>query len=191
MNLAQSQYQYEILYSKGVKTYFLNDFIRNEFFEAAKKISLKNKQNIICYNPAKSSSFMKRIIDTNPNVNFIPLENYNMLQVIEILSKSKIYIDFGFHPGVDGLPRESAILKNCILTNKEGSAFYQKAVPINEQYKFDEKSKNLKIISKTIHKIFSNFEDELKNFEKYVDGVEKEELMFKQRVANIFDNKER
>ena len=188
INLAQSQYQHEVLYSKGVKTNFLNDFIREEFFEAAKNLSLKDKQNIICYNPAKSSSFMKRIIDTNPNIKFIPLQNYSMDQVVKTLSKSKIYIDFGFHPGVDGLPRESAILKNCILTNKEGSAFYPKAVPINEKYKFEEKSKNLIKITEMINNIFDNFDDEIKNFETYVRGLEKEELTFKKRVANIFNN---
>ena len=188
VNLAQSQYQHEVLNSKGVETHFLNDFIRKEFFEAAKKISIKKKENIICYNPAKSSSFMKKIIDTNPNIKFLPLQNYNMNQVIEILSKSKIYIDFGFHPGVDGLPRESAILKNCVLTNKEGSAFYQKAVPINEKYKFEEKKENLIKITETINNIFRNFEDELKNFETYVNGLEEEELKFKERVLKIFNN---
>ncbi len=190
LNLAQSYYQYKVLSSKNVESHYLNDFIRGEFFQAAKDLSLKHKENIICYNPVKSSSFMKRIMESNSNFKFIPLYNYSIKEVIEILSKSKIYIDFGYHPGVDGLPREAAILKNCILTNKEGSAFYSEAVPINEKYKFDEKKKNLIKITKMITNIFENFEEELKNFDNYVDILEKEETIFKSRVANIFDNKE-
>ena len=39
-------------------------------------------------------------------------------------------MDFGFHPGQDRLPREAALLKNCIITNREGSAAFYKDVPI-------------------------------------------------------------
>ena len=126
LNLAQSYYQCKILKSKNVETRYLNDFIRGEFFQAAKNLSLKDKENIICYNPVKSSSFMKRIMEQCPNLKFVPLYNYSIKEVIDILSKSKIYIDFGYHPGVDGLPREAAILRNCILTKKREVLFIQK-----------------------------------------------------------------
>ena len=131
---------------------------------------------------------MKRIINSNPKIKFIRLENYNMNEVIEILSRSKIYIDFGFHPGVDHLPREAAILKNCIITNKEGSAFYPEAVSINEKFKFDEKNGNLKKISEKIDQIFNNFDAELKEFDDYVDQLKSEKINFKKQVLNIFDN---
>ena len=85
MNLSQSMYQYKILNSKNVKSNLLFDYIRDEYFDAREDVSLKDKQNIICYNPSKSSSFMKRIIDSNPKFKFVRLENYNMSQVIEIL----------------------------------------------------------------------------------------------------------
>ena len=186
MNLSQSMYQYKVLNSKNVKSYLLFDYIRDEYFHARKKIILKDKQNIVCYNPSKSSSFMKKIIDSNPKIKFIPLENYSMNEIIEILSRSKIYIDFGFHPGVDHLPREAAILKNCIITNREGSAFYFDAVSINEKFKFEEKYKNLEKISETINRIFSNFEIELKQYEEYVDKLKNEKINFKKQVATIF-----
>ena len=109
-----------------------------------------------------------------------------MNEVIEILSRSKIYIDFGFHPGVDHLPREAAILKNCIITNREGSAFYPEAVPINEKFKFEEKYKNLEKISETINRIFLNFEIELKQYEKYVNKLKNEKINFKKQVKTIF-----
>ncbi len=129
---------------------------------------------------------MNRIIETNPKVKFIPLTNYSMNQIIEILSLSKIYIDFGFHPGVDHLPREAAILKNCIITNTEGSAYYNEAVSIKTKFKFDEKRDNLVKISEIINSVFSNFENEIKNFDDYVKKLEREELEFKKQVSNIF-----
>ena len=51
------------------------------------------------------------------------------------------------------------------------------------------RKKNLIKITKMITNIFENFEEELKNFDNYVDILEKEETIFKSRVANIFDNK--
>jgi len=188
LNLSQSYYQYSILKSKNVYSEFLNDFINNEFFKASKKISLTNKKNFICYNPSKSSNFMKRFIKMNSDLKFVPLQNYSMGEIIDILSKSKIYMDFGFHPGVDGLPRESAILKNCVITNREGSAFYSKAVPINPRYKFEEKKNNLVKIRNLIDKIFNNYESEIKNFQSYVDKLENEELNFKTQVKKIFNS---
>ena len=104
-------------------------------------VPTENKENFVCYNPRKSSLFMKQIIMSNTDIKFVPLINYGINELIEILLKSKIYVDFGFHPGVDHLPREAAILKNCINTNKEGSANYQDAVSINENFKFYEKGR--------------------------------------------------
>lgn len=130
---------------------------------------------------------MKRIIKHNSDFKFVPLINLTISEVIDILSKSKIYMDFGFHPGVDGLPRELAILKNCIITNKEGSAYYSKAVPISKKYKFEEKKKNLIKIRNLIKKIFKNHKNELQNFKNYLSIIEKEEFKFKSQVAKIFD----
>ena len=60
---------------------------------------------------------MKQIIMSNTDIKFVPLINYGINELIEILLKSKIYVDFGFHPGVDYLAREAAILKNCVISN--------------------------------------------------------------------------
>ncbi len=186
LNLSQSFYQYKILESKKIKSDLLFDYISDEFFEAAKDISMQNKKNIICYNPMKSSAFMDQIIKKNPKIKFIPLKNFNMRELIKILSESKIYMDFGFHPGVDHLPREAAILKNCIITNREGSAFYDEAVPINTDFKFEEKKENLIIIQKKIENIFSNFDSEIKIFDNYRKKLFNEKEIFKKQVINIF-----
>jgi len=110
-----------------------------------------------------------------------------MSEIIDILSKSKIYIDFGFHPGVDHLPREAAILRNCIITNKEGSAYYSDALPIDEEFKFEEKLNNLNSIRNKIDKMFINFESEINNFENYRKILKNEKNIFIKQVDNIFN----
>ena len=53
---------------------------------------------------------MKLLIKKN-DFNFVPLINLNNDEIINTLSKSKIYIDIGSHPGKDRLPREAALLE--------------------------------------------------------------------------------
>lgn len=187
VNLAQANYQHEILKSKKIKSVFLSDYIRKEYFDSAKKISVSKKENIICYNPKKNSFFLKNFIKLNPQYKFIPLINYSLKDVIKILSKSKIYIDFGFHPGADHLPREAAILKNCILTNKEGSAFYYKDVPLHKDYKFDEIFNNNQKIKKQIDLIFENFPKQIKRFSNYRSIIKLQEKKFISEAKKIFN----
>ena len=130
---------------------------------------------------------MKQIIMSNTDIKFVPLINYGINELIEILLKSKIYVDFGFHPGVDHLPREAAILKNCVITNKEGSANYQDAVSINENFKFYEKRKSLKLIRNKIIQIFNNFDTEIEYFENYRKILYDEKKVFKHQVSKIFN----
>ena len=186
MNLSQSEYQQKVLKTKKIDSVLLKDYIRKEYFDASEKIFIKNKKNIICYNPGKSSNFMKKIIQDNSNTKFMPLSGYDINELIKILSESKIYMDFGFHPGVDHLPREAAILRNCIITNKEGSAFYQESVPINIDFKFDEKKKNLISIKNKINNIFNNFEAEIDLFKDYRNAIQNEKKIFKKQLYDIF-----
>ena len=129
---------------------------------------------------------MKEIINKNRDIKFEPLINLSIRELINILSKSKIYMDFGYHPGVDHLPREAGILRNCIITNFEGSAFYQDAVPINKEFKFEEKRKNISIIKNKIINIFNNFETEIVFFEDYREKLQEEKKIFQKQVDNIF-----
>ena len=57
LNLTHSIYQKNILKLKGIESLTLSDFIDKEFFERGEKINFKDKKNIICYNPKKSSFF--------------------------------------------------------------------------------------------------------------------------------------
>jgi len=60
-------------------------------------------------------------------------------EVIKLLQKAKVYIDFDYHPRKDRLPREAAILGCCVITRKRGSAKFFEDVPIPDEYKFEDK----------------------------------------------------
>lgn len=186
VNFSHSDYQFNILKAKGINSIKMSDYIRKKYFLARKKILIKNKKDIICYNPSKSSAFFKKFIEKNKDLNFLPLKNFTLDEVIYHLSKSKIYIDFGFHPGQDHLPREAAVLKNCIITNREGSAGLFNDVPINNEFKFTEINSNFINLRNKIDIIFNNFPKELKKFSFYNRYLFNQKKVFSKQISKIF-----
>ena len=135
-HLMQSFYVFD--YFKQFKNkHLLNDY-QNIRFSKNKK---KDKKNIICYSH-KSNSFMD-LLKKKINANFIILKGYNKNQISKIFKKTKIYMDFGYHPGKDKMPREAVLFDNCIITNLKGSANNSQDIPIKRKYKFKECLENV------------------------------------------------
>ena len=181
----QSSYVGEFLKKNKLKNYSLSDYLNKSFLKI-KKINLKDKRNIITYNAAKSTIFMKKIIKTNPDYTFIPLVNLPKKKIIDYLKISKIYFDFGTHPGKDRIPREAAILGNCIITNNKGSSANKSDVKIYEEFKFDEKFSNLIKIRNKINIIFNNHLKEQNKFKKYIKKINLEKKVFMSEIKKIF-----
>jgi hypothetical protein len=57
-------------------------------------------------------------------------------EVTSLLRRSRAYVDFGPHPGMDRLPREAALAGCVVITNREGAAAYDEDLPLPSMYKF-------------------------------------------------------
>ncbi|MBP5768281.1 MAG: hypothetical protein J6W51_04125 [Fibrobacter sp.] len=180
----QSEYIHSFLLSRKFERIVpLTDYINTEYFS---KNSLPPKENIILYNPKKGMDFTKKIIAAAPELRWIPIQNMTRIEVIQLMQRSKVYIDFGNHPGKDRLPREAAINKCCIITGKRGAASFFEDVPIPQEYKFDDKTNNIPKIAATIKKVFLNYETEINKFNYYRNQIKKERFLFEQQASNIF-----
>ena len=144
------------------------------------------KKDIVAYNPKKGFSFTRKIIKHASETKFVPITNMTRQKVIENLQKVKVCIDFGNYPGKDRLPGEAAILGCCIITGKRESAKYFRDVPILEEYKFEDKEKNIPLIVEKIKNCFKNFEIHYKNFEDYRNIIKNEPEKFIKDLKNIF-----
>jgi len=185
LHLAQSEYAYRFLLGKINNINILSDYTRDDFIKNI-NYQKNEKENCICYNPNKSNTFMEKVIKDNRKIKFIPLIGLDKNEVINSLKKSKIYFDIGSHPGKDRMPREAALLGNCIITNRKGSAENSKDIPIPEEFKFYENYFNLKKIKNKINLIFNNYENEFKKFESYVNIIMLEKENFVTESKNIF-----
>jgi hypothetical protein len=105
----------------------------------------------------------------------------NRDQLRELMLKSKLYIDFGHHPGKDKFPREAATCGCALITSFNGSARFFQDVMIDPQYKFDD---TIEGVSELIKDIFDNFETHFHNFDLYRKVIKAEVETFKNQVIN-------
>lgn len=189
-HLVQSKYAEEFLKSKGVnkeKIVYLSDYINDDFY--IEKLEKTERENNILYNPKKGLKITKKIMKLFPKFKYIPIENMTPQEIKEVCLNSKIYIDFGNHPGKDRFPRETANLGCIVLTNKRGSAKYFEDVAIPEKYKYDENEQEIKRLGKDIENIFQNYYLVFDEYKNYREKIKREESIFEEELINIFGKK--
>ncbi|MBR1420790.1 MAG: hypothetical protein IJ575_07050 [Selenomonadaceae bacterium] len=186
----QSEYARQFLEFNHVpkdRIHFVGDYLVPTFLEKSKSINLDSKLDQIVYNPKKGFELTKKLIDSAKDLKFIPIQNMNSDQVQDLLAKSKIYIDFGNHPGKDRIPREAAVSHCVVITGKRGSAGNEIDIPIPPDFKFDDSIGNdEKIIPKIIERlrtILKNFKAEHDRQNSYRDSIYAEPMKFIHDVA--------
>jgi len=187
LHLFQSHYSSDYVNRKmpGVKGIFLSDYIN----EAHGKFiyPAEFRHNIALYNPAKGYSELKPLIDKTSWLEWVPIKNMEVEKVVFMMQASKIYVDFGEHPGKDRIPREAAANGCCIITNRKGSAAFAEDVPIPDQFKFDDPSSNLEKINSLMHKICDDFKTYQDKFSDYRDFIKSEKQLFEKDTLKFTD----
>ena len=96
-------------------------------------------------------------------------------EVVALLRRAKVYVDFGPHPGMDRLPREAALAGCVVLTNREGAAAFDEDVPLPKEHKFS--SFDVDKIYLAIKDVCANHKREsakLKQYREWILGQEKQ-----------------
>jgi hypothetical protein len=184
----QSFYAERFLKSKGISNIkYLSDYLNDIFIDEVKNIKFDstNKEDIISYNPKKGYEVTKILIEKTPHLKWVPIENMTPNEVKELLLKSKIYIDFGHHPGKDRIPREAAICGCIVITNTKGSAVFFEDVSIPDQYKIEYSHEDETKIVELLETCLSDYDVKLKDFEFYKNKIINEEIRFNQDLEAI------
>ncbi len=192
LHFAQSHYAIDYLKQNGIRDneiYYLSDYINDEFVKASS--DGRNEQyrypNIL-YNPIKGYEFTSKIIKASPELNWIPLRNYTPEEMRILMNRSRVYIDFGDHPGKDRIPREAVLCGLCILTGRRGAAANEVDIPISDEYKILDRDENIQQIINKIKEMIENYEIEVKAFEDYKNIIIQEEYKFEKDIRMIFES---
>lgn len=188
------EYAHQYLIKKGVpeeRMHYLCGPLEGSYLNPDRNDILARKKNIVVYNPAKiNESFLKKIQaavkNTFSDITWIPIKNMSRVEVYETICKAKVYIDFGYFPGPERMPREAASLYCNLITSNIGSAENEWDVPIPREYKFGIKDKNVNRIATLIYDMCANFESYTEQFEQYRTKVKKQILEFENDVKEIF-----
>lgn len=145
------------------------------------------RSDIVLYNPAKNYQFTKGIIKSLKNkVIFKPISGYSQEELIKIYQNSKLYIDFGWFPGAERIPKEAVINGCAILTGKYGASGYDGDVPIPNNYKIEARNENIDLIKKTIIDMLNNYNTINADFDRYRSVVRSLEKNFISQITDIF-----
>lgn len=184
IHLCASYYAFDYVSNKTSNCHLLIEPISKYFLENS--YDLKEKKNVCLYNPKKNINFTKKIIKKASNINFIPLIGYSQKELIDLYASSKVYIDFGFFPGAERIPKEAVKCGCCVITGKNGASAFYNDVPVLDEYKFDSKDENIdKIIDKIMY-CFINYDEIKKDFDEYRSVVNRLESNFVAGLIDIF-----
>jgi hypothetical protein len=191
-HFAQSNYALEFLKSNSISGELLSDpipiYTAHDYLQSLPEKCLKAiRSNTILYNPHKGKKIVELLISQFPNWHFFPLNGFNREELANKFLESKLYIDFGHHPGKDRLPREAAIHGCCVITGLHGSAGNSLDVNIPPSYKIDPQAKSfLDAFKEKVGLIFNDFEKCSGDFSEYRETISQEQVEFEKQINQIF-----
>lgn len=184
LHITQSEYASIHLENIGFKHTYLGDYLPDIFFKDL--ISSEIRNNYVLYNPKKGIKYIKKLREISPEIEFKAIENMTQTEVKNLLAKSKVYIDFGHHPGKDRIPREALMSGCCVVTNLKGSAGNEVDVPILPKYKIDIKDRNSLINTKEIiYECLNNYQERFLDFKNYENEIKNQKNQFFLNVKNF------
>ena len=138
-NAAQSEYaRVEIARREGVETYALSDytvFAGGLAGEADRRDD--EGPGSVCFNPLRGADLTALVRERSPHLDWRPVEGLDRAGVDDLLLSTTVYLDLGFHPGKDRIPREAALAGCVVVVGRAGSAAYAEDVPVPDQHKVD------------------------------------------------------
>lgn len=164
------------------------DIAQNDKHEVFSK-----KTNLVLYNPAKASPYMlKKILKymqrKYPNYKLQPLQGISHDDVLKFLKISKVYLDLGYFPGPERMPREACMNYCNIITSTVGAAANKKDVPIPNNFKFDLKKENVPKICKLIVDMCDNYEHYVSYYDEYREKTIGQINSFESNVSDFVKN---
>ncbi len=149
LHLCQSQYAFEYVQKNlSFEPMMLTDWVDVVPVET-------DRLPRVAVNPAKDAGMLRYFVQSK-KFDVVELRGMDKIGISTALHGSRIYVDFGNHPGRDRLPREAALAGCTVLSTYLGAACYWDDMPLPNHYKFD-----------TLDEVTSKVEEELDHYDHY------------------------
>jgi hypothetical protein len=170
------------------KYFMLSDYI-NEIYITAENNLSNNRKNQVLYNPRKGFKYTQSIINSlsEKNIKFIPITGMSNNQIKNLILDSKVYIDFGDHPGKDRMPRECASGGCITITGTQRCGINKKDIPIDEKFEYDETSDSYDYqkIGEFILEVLDDYQTYFERQKRYRNIIRKEKKTFIKEIQNM------
>lgn len=189
-HLAQSFYAVSYLSDQGILSLPVFDYSSPEHTQATAETDNKRTDRVLF--PARSFWFISYLQRIAPDLEWVQLKGFTSDQIQELFLTSKLYVDFGSHPGKDRMPREAAMLGCCVITGMRGSAANPFDVPIPATYKFrDSRRFNGRRIVRAIRQVLADYGRRKGDFAVYRQVIAGEQAEFNAQVRRAFGSRHR
>jgi len=186
LNLAHSHFSMHFLKTNKLEVIGkISDYMSDSFYD--KIANHVKKENFVLYNPKKNGEYLERVKALCPDLSWKALINMSPDEVAHWMNKSKLYVDFGYHPGQERMPREAILMSCCVITGSQGSAAYQDDVPLPNGFKFNEAVDSPEAVAKQIALTLDKFEDKIQLFSDYKQQILAEKENFDKAVNHVFN----
>lgn len=187
LHISQTEYSNRFL-ADVVKTdevIEITDYVNDDYLDC--DISGK-RDPVVLYNPAKGMEFTDKVIELAAGVTFKPITGMARKEILELMKKSMVWIDFGNFPGKDRLPREAGACGMCLITGKRGSAKYHKDMGIPDEYKID--NANFADVQEVVDKIrdlLEHFDERQELYSAYRKRLKQERTQFRKGIKALVE----
>jgi hypothetical protein len=181
IHLFHSYYEYAMVrphLSWSTSWFFVTDHIHDVFLSLDTDSFVAGKEDIVCFNGNKDK--ISQHICEKAGIPYIAIKGMTRDEVNVTLQKCKVYLDNGYHPGKDHLPREAAMNGCVVITNKSGSAAYFEDVPIEEKAVLESDLYDL------LPKVLADYRHYFDRQSPYRENIRREKAAFAHNVENFW-----
>jgi len=190
LHFVQSKYAYDFVkkHFEVESISYLSDYINDDIVNIALRFRKSlQRENICLYNPRKSNENLTEIQKRcREDIRWIALTGMSPDQLALLMCRAKVYIDFGWHPGKDRIPREAAACGCCVITNREGSAAYAEDVGIPEKYKISDMRDWNRVLG-VIYDLVDNYDERVWEYEEYAASVMAGKAVFEKEIDAMLE----
>ena len=181
IHIAQSEYAYDFLKRLHVKRlYKCVDVVNDDFYA---EYDEQPRDDVVLYNPAKSTPFMEQLMRSCDGVTFKPIRNMTRSEVIDAMRHAKLYVDFGEFPGRERIPREAALCGCCLITSRIGSAVYME--DFVHGYKCESKDGHIWAIVRQIRYVLEHYDECRHDFDLFRNELWKDRERMKEQCKAL------